>query len=324
MNCVPSDATRDGNYTRRVMLGPFIGELGWEIMAWQAWCRRLAEDRPGEYYAVGYPDRAALYQDFATFVPLRETVSPDSADSYMNRDVSPEQYGSLVMRCAHRVHRTFGPVDEIVPVPYLPLPVKRARQRDQLFVYLGNPRPRHADLVVVFPRQRQGREAFRNWQQPKWVELVKWLLSRRYRVVTCGRPDQACLVEYNAAGVINNIGGDLESVVGWLNRAKYAISPQSGTSTLTMLSGCPLMGFGLHDHKRRTELDENPLDTPAIHYHDGEKEIGDISVELMKSWVLEFEKRLDENAYPQYQWGRMNLSDRVGDGRGSKEVPDGS
>ena len=51
-----------------VLFGPWIGELGWELMAWQAWCRQEAK-KFDKAYVCSFPDMKALYEDFAEFVP---------------------------------------------------------------------------------------------------------------------------------------------------------------------------------------------------------------------------------------------------------------
>jgi len=47
--------------------GPWIGEFGWELMTWQAWCRRKSREFD-KSYACSFPDMEPLYKDFATFV----------------------------------------------------------------------------------------------------------------------------------------------------------------------------------------------------------------------------------------------------------------
>lgn len=55
-----------------VFFGPWIGEFGWEIMTWQAWCRAEAK-KYEKAYVCSFSDMAPLYQDFAEFVPHDQT-----------------------------------------------------------------------------------------------------------------------------------------------------------------------------------------------------------------------------------------------------------
>lgn len=51
-----------------VLFGPWIGEFGWELMAWQAWCRKEAK-KFDKAYVCSFPDMKLLYEDFAEFIP---------------------------------------------------------------------------------------------------------------------------------------------------------------------------------------------------------------------------------------------------------------
>lgn len=53
---------------RTVFFGPWIGEFGWEVATWQAWCRKQARNYD-KAYVCSFPDMEALYTDFAEFVP---------------------------------------------------------------------------------------------------------------------------------------------------------------------------------------------------------------------------------------------------------------
>ncbi|MBA7699602.1 hypothetical protein ES703_108300 [subsurface metagenome] len=49
--------------------GPWVGEFGWELMTWQAWCRKKSREFD-KSYVCSFPDMEPLYKDFADeFVP---------------------------------------------------------------------------------------------------------------------------------------------------------------------------------------------------------------------------------------------------------------
>lgn len=48
--------------------GPWIGEFGWELMTWQAWCRQEAK-KYEKVYCCSFPDMEPLYRDFSEFIP---------------------------------------------------------------------------------------------------------------------------------------------------------------------------------------------------------------------------------------------------------------
>ena len=50
------------------LFGPWIGEFGWELMTWQAWCREKAHEYE-KSYVCSFPGMEPLYADFAEFIP---------------------------------------------------------------------------------------------------------------------------------------------------------------------------------------------------------------------------------------------------------------
>ena len=52
--------------------GPWIGEFGWELMAWQAWCRQESR-KYDKSYVCSFAGMEPLYQDFAEFIPHKYT-----------------------------------------------------------------------------------------------------------------------------------------------------------------------------------------------------------------------------------------------------------
>lgn len=277
------------------LLGPFVGELGWEIVAWQSWCRWYAHHNPGRYIAVGFRERAMLYEDFATFYPLKEQLDPDQADSFRNRLLSRDAYHKLVGHYSQMVFDVLGPIDNVIPAPYLTLPIERARERPRMFVPLGQKVDRDPESVLLFPRHRRGAEGLRNWGANKWGEIADFLLNQGKKLVIAGHPTGSCLAEYQKGNprVTKLIGKPLFQVVEALRRVKFAVGLQSGTSSLTLLTQTPLMSFGMESIGTRIASHENPLNTPCRHYHSGTEVIAEIPTSLVKDGIRDFESQLD-------------------------------
>lgn len=56
--------------------GPWIGEFGWEVATWQAWCRKQAE-KYDRVYVCSFPGMGPLYADFAEFIPHSHPTRTD-------------------------------------------------------------------------------------------------------------------------------------------------------------------------------------------------------------------------------------------------------
>ena len=53
--------------------GPWYGEFGWELLTWQAFCRKKAKEFD-HVYVSSFPGMEALYKDFARFIPHRHAT----------------------------------------------------------------------------------------------------------------------------------------------------------------------------------------------------------------------------------------------------------
>jgi hypothetical protein len=71
---------------RTVLFGPFIGEFGWELIAWQGWVRVACAERYAGWrtIACSYPGRAPLYPTVDEFWPL--------PNSFLALRAQPNQY----------------------------------------------------------------------------------------------------------------------------------------------------------------------------------------------------------------------------------------
>lgn len=71
---------------RVAYFGPWIGEFGWELMAWQAYCRQESRNYD-KSYACSFPGMEPLYEDFAEF------IAHDEIDRALDwRDISKVDY----------------------------------------------------------------------------------------------------------------------------------------------------------------------------------------------------------------------------------------
>lgn len=62
---------------KTVFFGPFVGELGWELVSWQGWVRHLCKTVFNDYrkIASGYPGRYPLYPYVDEFWPLPDNIT---------------------------------------------------------------------------------------------------------------------------------------------------------------------------------------------------------------------------------------------------------
>ncbi|MDP6716924.1 MAG: hypothetical protein QF368_20155 [SAR202 cluster bacterium] len=61
---------------KTVLFGPFVGELGWELLYWHGWVRRLAKTEFRDYHRIvaSFPGRQPFYPDAHEFWPHPESL----------------------------------------------------------------------------------------------------------------------------------------------------------------------------------------------------------------------------------------------------------
>lgn len=118
-------------------------------------------------------------------------------------------------------------------------------------------------IICIFPRGRD-RASFRNVPEFVWHDLVE-KLKDKYQVVLSGTVGGSFLADYKDPKVINLIPEPnetkLDTTIDFLGNALVSISSQSGTTHVSLLSGCPSIIIG-HE-KQRHAVDENRTETPV-------------------------------------------------------------
>jgi hypothetical protein len=57
---------------KTVFFGPFVGEFGWELLAWQGWVRKVCRNEYKDYHKIvcSFPGHYPLYPDTDEYIPL--------------------------------------------------------------------------------------------------------------------------------------------------------------------------------------------------------------------------------------------------------------
>lgn len=108
---------------KKILFGPFVGELGWELLFWQGWVRKLCKEEFSGYQkiAVSRLGHHIFYDSCDEFIPIPDHLFPKdySARGYISdgwQDGYPSNNGSyrwrlhdvfLQMKQRTRPHKTF-------------------------------------------------------------------------------------------------------------------------------------------------------------------------------------------------------------------------
>lgn len=223
-----------------IVFGPWVGEFGWELFSWQAYCRALSR-KYDKIIVISRPGNDFLYNDFCDeFIPF-DPPSDGIVDSHMNSAVGnfnvteflrasipssllqecewswvqPQKIGNPPYdhwRAAVEI-RGYGEI-----IPEYKLYRKNAKEKID---------------VVIHARNRSIRE-IDNWSVKKWNNLVN-LFPSSIKIACIGSVKESLHLD----GTSDARGTSLEETIGILSNAECILGPSSGPMHLATLSGCP-------------------------------------------------------------------------------------
>lgn len=246
-------------------MGPWYGELGWELLTWQAYCRHRAKEFD-KVYVSSFPDMKALYEDFATFIPHAHPVR--ALDWH---DLSCVAY-------------TIPPDADVHIKPH-----KQYKVPNQTFIKF-NTLPIAKYDYLMHPRNiRKGGN--KNYPKEDWEQLVPLLPGS---VAVIGTKEDLSL-----PGATDLRGIPLPLLMQYIAGSKVVIGQSSGVMHLATLCNTPIVVWG--DSKtyfgetleKRYKETWNPFKSPVEflfddHWH---PEVDDIVTAVRKFGGEEFKMK---------------------------------
>lgn len=199
---------KHGDKMRVAYFGPWIGEFGWELMAWQAWCRQESR-KYDKSYACSFPDMEPLYADFAEFIPHNH---PGRALNWTDLDAIEYQIPDDV-------------TEHIKPV-------KTYRLGGE-FVKFGHNYGKGYNLLMHARGVSRG--SSKNYPAECWKEIADHF------------EDVACIGSYDdqyIEGTIDLRGTILKSLMNIISGARLVVGQSSGVMHLASLCGTPHIVWG--------------------------------------------------------------------------------
>ena len=246
---------------RVLLAGPYVGEVGWEIMSWQGRVRRLfAAASCDRLVVVGSPGKAAFYADMPLDYRAVE-LSQLPGQAYEDRRVD----GGVPLP-AQIVHEAAAPLVDPVEAELVAgghaviraepgydgtlWPCHPGVQR-----FVAYPRELHpgADPTVLLVRRTRAYRSEDNWPASMWDQLAARLQAEGIR--TQDYPPEA------------------ESAITALNACDLAVGQSTGGMHLAALCRCPRLVWSIERYlwspleitnRQRYETYWNPLGSPTI------------------------------------------------------------
>jgi hypothetical protein len=252
-----------------VLTKPFVGELGHELMYWQAMLRHLkaTQYKPKNMIVGCLPGHEILYEfaDQLVIVPqefitdelyhAQTTCESESDvackinDWFMGhiaataRDVVIDPQIEGKQRYRHGYHDICGNRVDQLFVLLQPTSDGWHRASAELTTEVF----RWGKYIVVYPRHKPGIFATRNWDY--WGEVIKHIKRTfaGFTVVVVGvesLTDPAALGLADKDLIFPPGNTDLDLQIALLANASFAVTPISGCTFLSILAGCPTYVIG--------------------------------------------------------------------------------
>lgn len=221
-----------------LIAGPFAGEFGWELCAWQGVLRAMAP----QYKRViiyGQPGHQYLYEDFmdeyVEFVP--QGKEPNMWMNEGTRFVLPSHHKrALWIKPQQFAFRNNAP--------------------EQVFMRYGINAKRTAVAYHARSLKKYGSD-YMNWGDRNWKELLERYSDKD--IVCIGSKDGA-----DYAGGEDLRGASLQETCDALSRCSVLVGPSSGAIHLGSLCATPhVVWSGHYKNKGRYEEWWNPFHTPV-------------------------------------------------------------
>jgi len=229
------------NLKKGIIFGPWIGEFGWELFAWQAYCRSISSAYQ-HVIVISRPGNSYLYADFCDLYIPYEPDPSGIVDSHMNSAVTDFNGQEFLSATVSReilgsYNWDWIPPTKIGHPPYdhwrAPVLIPGFGEIiPEYKLYRGNSLGATAD-ILLHARNRKIRE-IDNWKSEKW-EYVVSELGQCFSIACIGHKSSSLLID----GADDYRGVDLEVVTGLMRLAKCIVGPSSGPLHLATLSGCP-------------------------------------------------------------------------------------
>ncbi len=223
-----------------IVFGPWVGEFGWELFSWQAYCRSISR-KYQKVIVISRPGNDFLYSDFCDeYLPF-EPPEGGVVDSHMNSNVGEFNVieflkTTVPLELLNECQWSWLQPSKIGNPPYdhWRAPVSIPGFGDvtpEYRLYRSHSR-RNVD-VVIHARNRKIRK-IDNWSATAWAELVN-MFPKGTSIACIGRKEESLHLD----GTIDARGYCLEQTVALLSSARCILGPSSGPMHLATLSGCP-------------------------------------------------------------------------------------
>ena len=241
-----------------LVVGPYIGEFGYELFKWQGYVRTQAK-LYDKVIVSSRPGHAVIYKDFAqNYISY---TTPVSACAGIANTIEESD-----------IYEVASQVFKGIPYNRIIVPFKLEPNTPQEYTPYGHNNNNYVPYDIVIharnitvnsgnmrTKDRTLKES-RNWSYANWWHFITYINQRsKLRICCIGHPDAALYLDNTDDK--RNI--ELAELADLLANAKVIVGPSSGPMHFATLCRCPQVVWGTPNLLKRYQTEWNPLGTPV-------------------------------------------------------------
>lgn len=269
---------------KTLLVGPWVGEFGWELFCWQGFARNLGKDY-SKVIVISREGHKFLYEDFCDeFISYNPPVG-SSSDSWMCKGDDEIKKSNIIKSIKHDF--ILRPQNIGFHLPHTGRATMTPQFKAQKFVKLASDTLEEGYDIIVHARNKKVGGS-RNWDKKNWQDLVN-LLSEKFTVATIGGAES-----FSLDNAVDRRNLPIEDTVSLMNRCNLVVGQSSGPIHLASLSEAPHFVWSSPHNRVRYENVWNPFKTPVYFY---DKEGWNPNVNNIYKNILEYYEKT-------YRWDR--------------------
>ena len=248
-----------------LLAGPWVGEFGWELFAWQGYIRALSSQYD-KTTIICRPTSHSLYSDFADDF-MYYNPSKGQADSFFMHGVDFQDSIREILSNGATLKRG---TSLLIPrrIGWPPhthwseaFPFGKHTVKPKYINFSEDTKIKSFDNqfdYIFHVRNRQLRKSD-NWSLDNWRKL-RDMIGEPEKIACIGTHKDSAHIE----GTADIRGADLEVLFKVMSLAKCVFGPSSGPMHLASLCGVPHVVWSHGGNRERYEENWNPLKTPVL------------------------------------------------------------
>ena len=240
-----------------LLVGPWVGEFGWELFCWQGYIRKLSKNY-NKTYIITRKGNEFLYEDFIDGYFNYDPIKNKILNAWNCDNIDDVQINYIKKKIKYTTY--IDGRDKNVIYNYL-YEDKWINFKNQEFIKYKSDSLQIKTDILIHPRNKNlGAE--RNWDKKKWEMLIN-LLKNTYKIGIIGTYET-----YNLDYCDDYRNIPLKDTISLMNNTRLVVGPSSGPIHLASLCGTPHLLWNIKDNRKRYLKDWNPFNTKCYFYSD--------------------------------------------------------